>query len=391
MVQTVFALIVLPLMYLIDPIWRLRLGTLVSERIGHLAYNTDLYSRQKQLYPQRARITDVFFSTNTANRQLLDMWRRHLNIVENLNFLRIYFAIAPMLEKTRFHVGKFPNSAEHYEFTAGKPTLSLNEKEREKGRAHLAKMGIGPNDWYVCIHARTSNYLAENLPHIDWSYHDFRDCDIGTYMEAAKYVVDNGGYVIRMGTPIEDPLPEGLHPQIIDYATHFWSDFMDIYLMATCRFTLSSSSGLMCVAMVFDTPNALANYVPYRYIGIGEDTVYIPKHLVRADTGKALSLREIHDLGLMDSDDYIMLNQKETDTSLGLEWRDNASEEILDLCRDMLAKVDVDAVPKPLHELQRRYHAFYHGTINDSPYAGQIAPSFVKKNAVQLFQPDPAK
>ena len=49
LVKVVFALIVLPLMYLVDPVWRFRLGSLVSERIGHLAYNTDLYLRQKQI------------------------------------------------------------------------------------------------------------------------------------------------------------------------------------------------------------------------------------------------------------------------------------------------------------------------------------------------------
>jgi putative glycosyltransferase (TIGR04372 family) len=390
-VKVVFALIVLPLMYLVDPIWRFRMGSLVSERIGHLAYNTDLYLRQKQIYPERARVTDVFFSTKTANRQLLDMWKRHLKIVEHPNWLRLYFAIAPMLEKTRFHVGKFPNSAEHYEFTVGKPTLSFNDEDHARGCAELSKMGIGPDDWFICIHARTSKYLTHAMPHIDWSYHDFRDCDISTYLDAAKYIVDKGGYVIRMGTPVEDPLPEGLPPQIIDYATHFWTDFMDIYLMATCRFFLSSSSGLMCVAMAFDTPNAPANYVPYQYIGIGKKTVYIPKHLVRADTGKHLSLAEIHDLGLMDIDSYGNLNQKETYGSQGLEWRDNTSDEILGLCRDMMAKVNGEPVPAAIQKLQRYYHSFYSDTINDSPYAGQIASSYVQANSDRLFGQKPVE
>ena len=43
------ALIILPAFYLIEPFKKFRVTVLLSERIGHLALNTELFQRRKQL------------------------------------------------------------------------------------------------------------------------------------------------------------------------------------------------------------------------------------------------------------------------------------------------------------------------------------------------------
>ena len=47
--RILFCGVVLPLLYLSEPFYRIRLGLLRYQRIGHLALNTDAFLRRQQL------------------------------------------------------------------------------------------------------------------------------------------------------------------------------------------------------------------------------------------------------------------------------------------------------------------------------------------------------
>ena len=75
------------------------------------------------------------------------------------------------------------------------PHLVLTPSEQAEGRRRLALLTGGAGDeQFVCFHNRDSAYLVGLQPFSDWSYHDFRDSDPESFLEAAKlmaYLAEN--------------------------------------------------------------------------------------------------------------------------------------------------------------------------------------------------------
>ena len=65
------------------------------------------------------------------------------------------------------------------------PNLSFTSKEESEGLAFLASLGLKPNDKFVCLNVRDNAYLDYQSSNagarVDWSYHDYRNCDINNY------------------------------------------------------------------------------------------------------------------------------------------------------------------------------------------------------------------
>ncbi len=52
---TVFGLFVLPALYVLEPFLRVRIGLMHTQRIGHLAVNTEMFFRKLQINPMPPR------------------------------------------------------------------------------------------------------------------------------------------------------------------------------------------------------------------------------------------------------------------------------------------------------------------------------------------------
>ena len=69
------------------PLIRIRIGLLNYARIGHLATNTELCMRRMSVASPARKTINIFLAgTPPANRQLLDMIKRRLIVVES-NYL----------------------------------------------------------------------------------------------------------------------------------------------------------------------------------------------------------------------------------------------------------------------------------------------------------------
>ena len=178
-VRMVLLFPVLPVLYLIEPFYRIRLGTMYTQRIGHLAINAETFLRKMQLNGPPRRTFYLFFGWDPANRQLMEMWKRlrgyPVRFVESRLGTRLMFAWRPILTKTRFWEAHRVTATEYYLFNHTEPILSFTPEEEEKGRALLAEMGIGEDDWFVCIHARDGNYFRKWRPELEehWQKVDF--------------------------------------------------------------------------------------------------------------------------------------------------------------------------------------------------------------------------
>lgn len=240
--------------------------------------------------------------------------------------------------------------------TAGEPSLSFTAEEERLGRQTLAGWGIDlERDWFVCVLARDRAYMGAVAPRTDSSYHDYRNVDVDSFIPAIKEIVARGGFVLRMGFHVEKPL--GMRsPRVIDYASDRRSDFMDVFLPAKCRFFLGSASGISEIAVIFDRPRVGVGLVPFGSAPIGKYGLFIPKMLAAADTGRVFTFGEL--LRTFASIDDRKSYDGNAAFAAGYRYLDNTPEEILDVTREMLDRLDGSYAETPeSRSLRERYRA----------------------------------
>ncbi|WP_316219173.1 TIGR04372 family glycosyltransferase [Bradyrhizobium sp. SZCCHNR2026] len=116
--------------------------------------------------------------------------------------------------------------------------------------------GMGPEDWYVCLHTRDAAHYLE----FNGTGQSHRNAPIETSLDAIRYVTAQGGWVIKLGGPNSPKLPP--LERTIDYAlSDFRSELMDIHLIRHARAFLGTTSGLTNVAISFGVPCAIVNAI----------------------------------------------------------------------------------------------------------------------------------
>lgn len=338
MTLTIFGLIILPVFYLIWPFKQIRLGYLNAARIGDFGIQADLFLRRKQIYGVPENTRYVFVSSLPSNVQLLKMFRRYLTINTSRWSQRVFSSILPVLKHTPFYESlsleqENPRNNPYQGFKRGVKTLSFSLDEKQRGEKYLREMGIGADDWYVCIFARDSRYLNVLHQYKNWSYHDYRDSDIETFRSAIEYIVSLGGYVVRMGYLAEKRLSYK-HKQVIDYAFDYRTDFMDVYLPAHCKFYLGTASGCQNLAWLFDVPSVCVNWAPVGWIPFGKNNIYIPKKVKNRRTGEYVSFKYL----IRNKSDQMHDGNKFRE--IGFEYEDNASSDILKLTKEMVERLN---------------------------------------------------
>ena len=108
------------------------------------------------------------------------------------------------------------------------------------------------------------------------SWTRLRNGNIDDYRKTAQYLVERGYYVIRTGRDMEREIDWG--DGIIDYASRFRSDFMDIWLFSNCDLCISTSSGPDVLSLMFSRPTVYVDYcVPLDGEFAHYDALYLPR------------------------------------------------------------------------------------------------------------------
>jgi len=193
-------------------------------------------------------------------------------------------------------------------------------------------MGIPVDAEFVCIHARDPEYLQAKAPAEDWSYHHFRNADIDSLKDAVQYLTDEGLYVIRLGEIVEKPFAIEGNERVIDYASEYRTDFMDIYLMAKCLFLLATPTGVAQVSTIFGRPVAMTNWTHLELMTcFREGDLFIPKLHIK--DGEELTLQQIinSNIGRFTKTEYFADN--------GISLIDSTPPEILALTMEMYMRL----------------------------------------------------
>ena len=331
----ILALPIIIALWILKPFFWVRVGKLHHARIGHLALETDLFLRKRQLgiFPDGPFYCFLCDSRGVANRQLLTMFKRVMRIYEGRIFVSIFDGMLPFLRRTPFYQPLGLKNNEYFEFNNGEPSVSFTRDEIQRGRELLKNMNVDiDTENYVCVFARDNTFLRNTMAHNDWSYNDRRNSDIDNFIEAIKFLIEKGLTVIRVGSVVNKPISFS-HPRLIDYSlSEYQCEFLDIFLIGKCRFFLGSPSGIGDVALLFDIPRLSVGFAEFGIVPPGKNCLYIPKKHKYKKTGQYLHFNDAFKIKLKP----YSINAHE----LGLELEDNSSEDILEVTREMLGRLE---------------------------------------------------
>lgn len=356
-----------------------RFGYLMSSRIGHFAGNTEilLCERDAGIHTAlRKPHIDIFYLgyKPIANQQLLTMWKRLLRIwpgwivrpitmVNNLIPGGVIHNITLSTQQDRDIYNLLDQIPPHLKFT---------DAELLRGESELRNLGVPSNAHFICLNVRDSAYLESQFKDADFSYHNYRDCNIENFILVAETLADLGFYVIRMGAKVRRPI-ESCHPRVIDYAMSTKrNDFMDIYLGAKCYFAISTSTGWDAIPYIFRRPICYVDMMPLGYsMSFVSGNLIIFKKLIKVASGKMLSVSEIFNSGLgfsLDGREY---------ESKGVKVVENTPEEICDVAVEMLDRLNgVKSYDEVDEELQKNFWNIFPVDaldINGIPLHGKIS------------------
>ena len=264
----------------------IRFGGFVSNRVGHLCGNTNVYISERKAYPNK----EIHIWTHhgeVSNKQIAKMIARVLTVWPQ-RFTVLVVIINKMFAGWQRHdLGWNTWDRDPYNLNEKyPPPFQFTDKEEARGRHDTASLGIPLGHKWVCLMVRDGAYLP------GLGYHAYRDSDIDTYVEAALALAKRGYYVIRMGAKVEKAFMLK-HPRIIDYATSDRrTDFLSTYLAAKCFFAISTSTGMDSPVEAFRRPMCFVNFAPVEHL-----RTYLPHSLAiwkhHEKDGKRLSVQEI--------------------------------------------------------------------------------------------------
>jgi len=310
----------------------IRFGGFVSNRIGHLCGNTNVYLSERAAGQHKNYHLWTHYGP-ICNKQLAKMIGRVLP-VDPTRFTVLMVLINKMFKGWEKH--------DTCSITWDRDPANLNEKypphfsftadEEARGRHGTASLGIPMGHKWVCLIVRDGAYLP------GLSYHSYRDSDIDTYGDAALLLARLGYYVVRMGAKVAKPFTVK-HPRIIDYAMNGKrTDFLSIYLAAKCTFCITSSTGLDAVCEAFKRPMCFVNFAPVEHL-----RTYIPQSIAiwkhHEKDGKRMSIEEIHKA------DAGQFQQAQEFENAEIKLVDNTPQEIADVVHEMVEMIGGVYVP----------------------------------------------
>lgn len=350
----------------------IRFKQLRSDRIGHFAYEPDIYLLEREIGLHDKNTIDIFYyQRNISNQQLKKMWDRRLPFVSKLAL--------PLDHINKLLPGGYRHTVPLCETKHEDPLslqdrygtmLSFTSEEEKLGKEGLRSMGINPGDEFICFHSRDSKYLYSEFNNLDYSYHDFRDSSIQNYVLAAESIVNKGYFAIRMGAITGKELVTK-EDKIIDYVNEYRTEFMDIYLLANCIFFLGTCSGPSALATIFRRPFACANATPFLGMSLYRNTdIYIPKNYWLISENRLMTFNEIISSGAAS---FFSTNLF---IDAGIKLIDNTPDEISELA------IEMDNRIKGTWQLDKnddKIHKKYNSILEKNPLTWEIYDPKVKR------------
>ena len=289
--------LVLLVLKLVQPIVRFQLCVVGFHRYGHLALEPEIFLAEREIM----KVTNAFHGrvisiwslgpvAKQSNKYLASKWKQELLVfpswfVSSLHSVGSVFPVLKLDEPKLSITGSMnglDKTASHVSFKA---------KEMEEGKKGLVKIGVNPDKPYVCLIVRDGGHY-KSKGEIESIGYEVLNFDINNFSGVAEALIESGFQVIRMGSGSERPFtskPVG----VIDYAlSSNRSEFLDVFIAATCEFAVSTQTGPDAVCMLFRRPVLYVDVTSYSQFFFGSKlATWSPARLHK--NGKILNLSEI--------------------------------------------------------------------------------------------------
>jgi putative glycosyltransferase (TIGR04372 family) len=357
-------------------------------QFGHIGL-LDSYLKMAKLgmYPD-ANYVLLAPEDKVVNPHYLAYWDDHFTIVRDRQMVDALFPFQRILGDNFMAYPATGGTAEPWTRAAARAQtrwaeearaaiLEISESDRRIGERALRQFGLPEGAWYVALHVREGGYYGESTGSI--SAH--RNSRIEDYFPAINDIVARGGYVIRLGDKSMRPIPN--MPNLIDYAlSHLKSPELDIFLCATSRFVIGTTSGLTTACLSFGTPMVLVNCISNDWQLWSGDTDFTVKPVYNLRERRTLSFAETFSMPVQG---YLINSQVMRRN--GLVTISNTEEEITDAIRFKLDLMDgtIERSTVDAHPLMQRYRT----AMQDNPFmfaAARPALPFLERHPELLIR-----
>jgi putative glycosyltransferase (TIGR04372 family) len=315
---------------------------IVTGSFGNL-YALEILIRANHLGLRSARKLILLLppGSRARNPSLFGYFEPYLNVIRDDETIRALRDLESLLALPLGYCLPMDDGCSFLDFPTNRVEMAIVEQKREKalftltdehrkmGDQALRELGLPPDAWYVTLHVRQSGYHGEKS---DNTSQDFRNANPKDYRDAIELIVREGGWVFRLGDPSMTPLPK--MPQVIDYAHHpIRSDWMDVFLGATCRFLIGTASGPLQIPRLFGGRVIFTNCAyALPYYGLRSEDLYLPRLLRRTSDGSLLSFSEMLS---PPTSTYWLTEQY---ARAGLQWVENSPDDLTAATAEMLER-----------------------------------------------------
>jgi len=315
----------------------LRLCIIPAHRLGHLAWEIEIYLSKKNINKSKEKKHFDFFcfTHKISNNCLAQKWKSKIRIIPSyilFPIIRLNRAICKFLNLHNALELKL-NVFEGNIYNSNKININFTKKEIDKTEKTLEENGIKKNTKIICLLVRDGEYIKKEF-NLDVKSYSHRDSDIDQYIPTVKFLNDKGYFVIRMGTEFTKSM-NYKHKRYIELKNSSLNyRLMDIYLAYRCFFSISNGSGWdVLPAAIFKKPVLFLNYMPI----LGSWTydkrfMFLYKKYKNKITKKYLTLSEIFEIET--KKEYSQENYP------NIYFEDNSESELLGSTKEFLELIN---------------------------------------------------
>lgn len=332
----------------------------------------------------------LFFFGGYPNQQMFDMYKQQCTFVP---------ATRRVTKKLTLYFIDFLKLAERYteitvdyrkispHFLNAPAVIGFSNAESARLEEGLERIGIDPHKPFICMGLRDMAYYqfygeVMNNPLSKQgkrSETHHRCPPLDSYVSFAQNWAARGHQVIRMGLRVSQPLPQGLHPLIVDYACGDRSDALDAFLFSRCWFLTAGDTGLFSGAAAFDRPAVVSDLFLIRNTIYSSNkqvrNIFVPKLIYDKQEQRYLSFREqIHF-------NHFFSYFSDCEAA-GLEIVHNTPEDIIDASLELVERLagNNESAPED-DELQAAFHRIYLPDHIGYASTGIISRKFLRKHS----------
>ena len=248
------AVLAVLIMRLLNPIWSIKVGYLLSHRIGHfIANGAEFVHNKRNAKKNRSSILVTWNDEGISNHYWKKIVSRNAKISGRwLKHIIIWNKRIPGWQSNSYLSGSRENLPDHdMLFIQHDMRLEFSEDENRVGKAYLENLGWTEGEPYICVQIRDNAYGNKFIRRSEQFEYNFRNSDVNIFLSSLIWLETQGFWVLRMGKLVETKIDAGKNSKIIDYAnSKNTSDFLDVWLFANCTGVISTASGIDALGFV---------------------------------------------------------------------------------------------------------------------------------------------